>query len=384
MSQLQDKTELHSETCPDEQPESYPLQPRFHPVHKTIRLIYDFLASARLAMLLLVTILICSIVGVTIIRGIRAWELIFSTLWFNSILVLLVVNVACCFFGRIWHRKLTIISFGMILFHISFVAILCGIVFNSLFYFRGNIRLTEGEILPSGDFNSYDKYEHGRFFSIDRLKGEASLIKMHRGYRVGKEDKRAAYEIEVGESGRKSHGIIYITHNLTHHGLTYYTDREGYSLLVVLNDSTGKEIYGAHFPLQSLRQKDESFLYTTGTKEGPAPFMFPQDPMRPLMELQLAFSPSSTNYGGGDVSYVVMPLGKDHKEVRDFIIKEGRVAVGQSFSAFGYRLTPKEVRYWVAMNVRYEPGKPIVLTSLWIGLAGMLITTIGRMMRSRM
>ncbi len=35
------------------------------------------------------------------------------------------------------------------------------------------------------------------------------------------------------------------------------------------------------------------------------------------------------------------------------------------------------------MNVRYEPGKPIVLASLWVGFAGMLITTIGRMMRSR-
>jgi len=34
------------------------------------------------------------------------------------------------------------------------------------------------------------------------------------------------------------------------------------------------------------------------------------------------------------------------------------------------------------MIVRYEPGKPIVLTSLWVGLAGMIITTAGRMMRS--
>jgi hypothetical protein len=48
-----------------------------------------------------------------------------------------------------------------------------------------------------------------------------------------------------------------------------------------------------------------------------------------------------------------------------------------------YYLEAKEVRYWVGMNVRYEPGKPIVLTSLWVGLGGMILTFIGRMRRSR-
>ncbi|WP_243689331.1 cytochrome c biogenesis protein ResB [Geotalea toluenoxydans] len=331
-----------------EEAEHFPLEPRYHPIHKIPRIAYDFLASAKLAMALLVAILICSLTGVTILRGQRAWELIFSTVWFNGILVLLVINVACCFFGRIWHRRITIISFGMILFHVSFVSILAGIVYNSLFYFRGNIRLTEGEVLPSGDVNSYDKYEHGRFFSFSRLKGETSLIKMHRGFRIEKEDKRAAYEIEVGEAGRKSRGIIYITHNLTHKGFTYYTDREGYSLLVVLNDSNGKEIYGAHLPLQSLKQRNDTYLYATGTKEGPAPFAFPQAPLQPLMELQLFFSPSQLYERGGDVSYLVSPLTKDNKGMADAVVEEGKVAIGKPFTAFNYRLIPKDVRYWVA------------------------------------
>lgn len=107
-----------------EEAEHFPLEPRYHPIHKIPRIAYDFLASAKLAMALLVAILICSLTGVTILRGQRAWELIFSTVWFNGILVLLVINVACCFFGRIWHRRITIISFGMILFHVSFVSIL--------------------------------------------------------------------------------------------------------------------------------------------------------------------------------------------------------------------------------------------------------------------
>lgn len=75
-----------------------------------MRMIYKFLTSVKLALALLIIILACCVSGVTIFRGERAWTLIFNTLWFNGILVLLVVNVAFCFFGRMWGRKVTLIS----------------------------------------------------------------------------------------------------------------------------------------------------------------------------------------------------------------------------------------------------------------------------------
>ena len=64
-------------------------------------------------------------------------------------------------------------------------------------------------------------------------------------------------------------------------------------------------------------------------------------------------------------------------------IAEGKAAIGEKFTAGDYSLSPKEIRYWVGMRVRYEPGKPIVLTSLWVGFGGMVITFIGRMRRKR-
>ena len=115
---------------------------------------------------MLIVILLCSVAGVTILRGDRARLLIFNTVWFNGILVLLVVNVAFCFFGRIWGRRITFVSLGMILFHLSFVAMLVGIIYNSQFYFRGLIRLTEGETLPSGEPGSYDYADYGRFLTF--------------------------------------------------------------------------------------------------------------------------------------------------------------------------------------------------------------------------
>jgi len=352
---------------------------------KTWRSIYSYLASVKLAIALLIIILVCCVIGVTIVRGARAGALIFGTIWFNGLLVLLVVNVAFCFFGRIWGRRVTMISLGMILFHLSFVAMLGGVVYNSLFYFRGTIRLTEGETLPSSDLQSYDAFDHGRFFAYSKLQGETTLIKMHRDYSVDGADKQVAYEVAVGEGLSKKQGLIYVTHKLDNNGFDYFRDKEGYSLLIMLYNNLGKELYGAHVPLQSLKQKDESYLYTTGTKEGPGPFPFPQDPLKPLFDLQVAYRPSllKGRERAGEAFYQVWTLQGDDLGPGGHAVVERKAAIGSRVKVGGYYLEAKEVRYWVGMNVRYEPGKPIVLTSLWVGLGGMILTFIGRTRRSR-
>jgi hypothetical protein len=379
-------TEEKQNTNTETETETFPVEPRYHPIHIIPRKIYDFLASAKLAMVLLITILVCCLIGVTLFRGVRAGEVIFGTLWFNALLVLLIVNIACCFFGRVWHRRLTVISFGMIVFHLSFVSILGGVIYNSLFYFRGNIRLTEGEMLPSDDPQSYDSIDKGAFFSFSRLKGETSLTRMHSGYKVSGDDKRAAYEVMVGEGGAKKQGILYITNKLTYRGVDYFNDKEGYALLLTLADRQGQIVYGAHIPLQSIPQKDEGFQYVSGYKDGAnvvtSVVPFPAPPEKPRVALKVEYLPSKLKERTGEARFQIYAL--DGKELPDYekLIVDGKVPIGKTLPAGDYAVSAQEVRYWVSMMVRHEPGKPIVLTSLWAGLAGMIITTIGRMLRS--
>lgn len=334
-------------------------------------------------MALLIAILACCLVGVTIFRGEKAWALIFSTIWFNAILVLLVVNVGFCFFGRIWRRKVTLISLGMILFHLSFVAMLGAIIYNSQFYFKGVIRLTEGETLPSGQLQSYDYVEHGRFFNFSRLRGETTLIRMYTGYKVDGIDKRAAYDISVGERNAKKRGIIYITKHLAYKGFRYFNDKEGYSLMVVLSDKEGRDLYAAHVPLQSLRQKNAAFFYTTGTKDGPGSFPYPQAPLKPLFSLQVAYQPDPAKERAGGALFWVWPLHSADARQGERAVAEGKAVIGGMFHAGDYYLSAREVRYWTGMVVRYDPGLPLVLTSLWVGLGGMVMTFIGRMRKNR-
>jgi cytochrome c biogenesis protein ResB len=337
---------------------------------------YAFLVSPKLAITLLVGVLACCVVGVTVYRGSRAWELIFSTLWFNALLVLLALSSGAAFFSRIWRRKLTLLSAGMILFHLSFLALLAGVVYDGLFHFKGTMRLTEGETLPNGRLESYDVVEHGRFFDFGRLRGETTLRAMHRGYRVEGQDKRAAYELLVEDGERREEGTIYVTRHLDFEGVRYFPSKEGYSLLVVLLDKDGKERYGAHVPLQSLKQPNGSFLYATGSATEPQPFPFPPPPQHPRAELLLTYRPNTVTDRTGDVGFQVWPLGADGKAAAE---RGGKVTVGDTFDAGEFALSPREVRYWVGMSVRYDPGLDVVLASLCSGMGGMILTLVGRM-----
>lgn len=367
----------------EEEEEIFPVEPRYHPLHKITRKVYDFLASAKLAMFLLVVILVCSVAGVTIVRDKRAWELIFSSLWFNCLLVLLVVNVACCFFGRIWGRRVTLVSFGMILFHLSFVTMFLGIVYNSLYYFRATIRLTEGETLPNGDYRSYNNISMGRLFNISKAKGETTLVKLHTGFKFEGDDKRVAYEIAVGEPGQVKLDKIFVTRHLYYKGFKYFPDSEGYSLLAIMYDRAGKELYGAHISLQSLKQKDESYLYSTGTNEGPGTVPFPQLPLKPLFGLNIAYKADPQKERAGEAFFQIWPLVTISDKSVQKPVSEGKAAIGQKYDSGDVQLSAREVRYWTNIAVRYEPGQPIILTSLWVALFGVTMTTLARMFKKR-
>ncbi len=77
-----------------------------------------------------------------------------------------------------------------------------------------------------------------------------------------------------------------------------------------------------------------------------------------------------------------LKAGADPRTVLNEGLSAGVKVVGERFQSGEYYLTAREVRYWVAMNVRYDPGKPIVLASLWVALSGIIMTFIGRMRRA--
>ncbi len=352
---------------------------------------FSVISSPRLAIALLVAVLACSVAGVTVFRGERAWVVIFSTLWFNGLLVLLALSSGLTFLVRVWGRKLTLAWVGMVVFHVSFLGLLGGVVYNSFFSFKAVLRLTEGETLPNGDPASYDTIEAGRFFDFKRLRGETTLVRMHRNYKVEGQDKRSAYEIAVGLGAARTVSTIYVTQNLDLDGVRYLVSKEGYSVGIILRDRWGKELYAAMVPLQSLPEGAGNLLYTSGSIHGPSSFPFPPPPAPADLLLQVTYVPDQGKDRAGKVELATWPVSALEGSPAAVQAADphggaaspppahtGTVPVGGTFEAGNRRLEVSEVRYWVGIAVRHDPGLTLILTSLWAGLAGMAMTFAGR------
>jgi cytochrome c biogenesis protein ResB len=91
------------------------------------------LASARLTLALFIIILLSCVVGV-ILPSELGKGAVFSSLWFNGVLVLLIVNIVFCIFKRI--KVLRLSKIGTTVFHISLVLLFSGVVYNQLFFLK--------------------------------------------------------------------------------------------------------------------------------------------------------------------------------------------------------------------------------------------------------
>jgi len=352
---------------------------------KMLQEIFEFFRSKLLALVLMLLILVVIFIATVFLPVQTAQHLVFSSLWFNALLILIVINTACCFFSRLHRRGWTVVSSGMVIFHLSFVAMFAGIVVNGLFHFKGSLRLTEGETIGMGNPVGYDQLESGRFFNQSWLRGDVTFQKLHTDYKVGNVSKGPACEISVVEGARQVTGVIYPTHHLMFNGFKLFRDKEGYTPLFMLSDKNGKELYGAYTALQSFKQADGTYLYTTGTKQGgPGSADFPQIPnIAQLFKIQFTYHPPKLEKGISAATFKVWEYDKGKQDGQGRLIFEGTAPMGGKASFGDYSLSMKEVRYWASMEVLYNPAQTIVFGSLWAGLAGFSLTMFGRMRRSR-
>ncbi|TAL23623.1 MAG: hypothetical protein EPN94_09145 [Nitrospirae bacterium] len=346
--------------------------------------LYNFLSSVRLTIVLFVLILISCVTGTALLPVPVARLFIFSSIWFNVLLVFLISNVAFCFFPKIWRRKIDLIFAGMIIFHLSFILLFIGIVYDSMFYFRGTIRLTEGETLNLADSRSYDHIEQGRFFERERnLKMWIVLHKLVTGHKVNGKNMGVANEISVGGREEVKRDFIYVINHLEYKGFKFYRARDGFSPLIVLRDRNGNVLYGAYSPLQSIREENKKYLYVIGTAEAPGYIPFPQDSiLQQLFYLQAKYYPSPKNSRIGEVFFDVREIVSDDPEDGKELFS-GSAALRERVSVGDYFLSMEEVRYWASIDIRHNPGLPLIFTSLWIGFGGIILTTVARLIKRK-
>lgn len=231
---------------------------------------------------------------------------------------------------------------------------------------------------------SYDWARWGRFFDQSKLQGQIYFHKLHTDYTVNGKNKGIANEVAIGDGIKQGErSFVYVTHHLKYKGFKYYRDKDGFSPLFVLWDRNKNLFYGAYSPLQSIRQEDKKYLYVIGTPKAPGYIPFPQDPILPqLFYLQAKYYPSTKNSRIGEIFFHVREIVSDDPEDGKELFA-GKAASDEKVKVGDYYIAMEEVRYWATMDVYYNPGLPLILTSLWIGLGGIALTTIARLIRKK-
>lgn len=97
-----------------------------------LRKLFSLLWSTKVALVLLVLISLLCIVGASLPAGIGK-DVVFSSLWFNFLLVLLNINIVFCILKR--TRVLLLSQAGTTIFHLGLVVLFVGVVYDQLFFF---------------------------------------------------------------------------------------------------------------------------------------------------------------------------------------------------------------------------------------------------------
>lgn len=99
--------------------------------------------STRAAIVLLVLILLSCVIGASLPTALGK-EAVFSSLWFNLLLVLLIVNIVFCTFKRIKILRLSLI--GATIFHLSLALLFASVVYDQLFFLKEQFVLLKGRL----------------------------------------------------------------------------------------------------------------------------------------------------------------------------------------------------------------------------------------------
>jgi len=361
-----------------------------------------FLRSTKFAFVLLVLVLFFSLVG-TILPPALGREIIFSSLWFNFLLVLLTVNILFCTLRRVkalrrerrgsaedavsspWTpfvfirgvNSRSFVLLGSIIFHFSFVLLTLGVSYNQLFFFEGGIRLTEGETLSCSDEQNYDWIKKGKFFSPQKLKdlGELYLHKLYPSYYLKGDYKGVANKIVLRTQNNEKEAIVFVNNPLKYKRFEFYRDVDGYSLLFVFRDRWGRVLDGAYAPLNAVRRADGNFNYVGG---------FPFPPVNPFFSLWSVYFPETGVITPNEKAKVFLEIKQLGSEIQNEVEKElfkGKAGLKEMVPVGFFFISVDEVRYWSRMKVIHHPGLFLIFFSFWLAFGGISLSTIAKMIK---
>ncbi len=300
-----------------------------------------------------------------------------ETLWLDRIyfspvflasLALLAVNLLAGNFrrfrtmARTGGRLLQFRHVGSVVFHLALLVILAGIVLHGLFRFDGVMAITEGQTIRD---------ETGRYLRIDKgLLNDGptgsfalTLERIDRRHPVADATTEAAFIAVRGAGGADAAaGLVRINGPFRWEDFEFhYGARTGVSPEVLVLDEAGRPVFRSFVRLEIVAGEEEAF------HEGAVDL--------PLDGTRVRIRIMDRDVGGGSAP------GRLTVSRAGAVLFAGEVAVGDTAEVDGLRVTVPNVRAWCDLHVVLNPWLGLVFTGFWLGLAGLLISVLARVLR---
>ncbi|MCK4766405.1 MAG: cytochrome c biogenesis protein ResB [Candidatus Aminicenantes bacterium] len=302
---------------------------------------------------------------------------VFHSVPFLIIILLFTVNTLTCT-GLFLYREGGLAAFkgpgamrryGFLFLHLSLIVLFAGGFLSTAAGLDGRILLTEGQSF---------KEERSNYL---RLVEGPLRRENHKGFILLLKELKVKYErqvhpvdvvsyLEVGDSsGKTGEGIVKINYPFSYRGLTFTHHEIGFSPRIMIRDEkNNKLLVNSFVALKTFRTGVEweyrDFL--------PLPF-FKQ---RVIVTVYPAYKQVGDKVQkSGETPDNPMLLIEMEDESGKVVFK-GRAPFRGSAEIGGYSFHFAELRRWVSFRVTDDPGYPIVLLALWMGLAAILLRYI--------
>ena len=248
---------------------------------------------------------------------------------------------------------------GSIIFHLSLVLIMAGVILNYLYKSERVFGVTEGQTVPDRQeayfriFNGpLSPDDYGRFsLTLDSLRASPEHTDMDDAI-ADIQFFRSANAIPV--SAELQTGRPFKWENLELH----FGSKVGYSPEVVVVDSTGQRLFASFVRL------------STRTVDGRSTFadfvLLPQQGLKVGVEVLTA---------SDSARFEIIVESPDGSEYIDTL------SLGQMTDFEGLRLTIPRLRKWCYINVVKSPFLDLVFAGFWLALSGLTIGFIPRLIR---
>ncbi|MDO5533032.1 MAG: cytochrome c biogenesis protein ResB [Propionibacteriaceae bacterium] len=289
-------------------------------------------------------------------------------------------------------------EFGNIVFHLSFALMLVGIAWNTLFHYKGEVIVVEGQAF-SNNLTQYDDFTAGAAFSPDKLQPFTVWVdgftakfetgEVQRGAaRVFEADVRIAHVDGVDEQAR-----IEVNHPLVVDGTQIHLIGHGYAPEVTVTDPRGDVAYsgpvvflpqdGNFTSLGVIKAPDarpeylgfEGFFLPTAVVDDQGPRSVFPDALAPELFVNVWTGPVRDETGRPESVYSLSKDGLEQMRTPEGAVVTFRIAPGQVIDLpDGSSLAFDDWRRWTKLQVSHEPGQWLVIASVGLAVAGMMLS----------